>query len=121
MGLVSQKLRDSARGQQCTFQIPDICNRNPETTVLCHAPSEVKGMGNKGDDHFAAFGCLECHTALDQYRVTNREFYWLRGIRRTQAKWVEMGLMAFPETTTRAQSNSKIMPRRHPLTGKVMS
>ncbi|WP_210255108.1 nuclease domain-containing protein [Ochrobactrum sp. MC-1LL] len=50
MGIVSTKLRKSAKGQPCSFQIPGICNHDADTTVLCHAPSEVKGMGNKGHD-----------------------------------------------------------------------
>lgn len=121
MSLVSSKLRASAKGQPCTFQIPQVCCRNPETTVLCHAPSEIKGMGNKGDDHFAAFGCFECHTALDQYRVTDRDFYWLRGVRRTQKIWVELGLMQFPETSPKAKPSSKILPRRHIMSGKPIA
>ncbi|HHK5888093.1 TPA: nuclease domain-containing protein [Serratia marcescens] len=44
----SKALRDSARGQCCTLQIPGICNGNAETTVLCHLPSPTHGMGYKG-------------------------------------------------------------------------
>lgn len=32
----SDKLRKSARGQDCTLQIPVVCNRDPATTVLAH-------------------------------------------------------------------------------------
>ncbi|MGE4799277.1 nuclease domain-containing protein [Yersinia hibernica] len=49
----SKALRDSARGQCCTLQIPSICNGNPETTVLCHLPSSTHGMGYKSDDYWA--------------------------------------------------------------------
>lgn len=119
MGLVSTKLRNSARGQQCQFRVPGVCNNNPETTVLCHAPSEVKGMSNKGDDHFAAFGCFECHTALDQHRVDDPPFFWLRGIRRTQAIWFEMGLMVVPIDAVKPHTSGKIMARRHILSGEV--
>lgn len=41
----SKALRDSARGQCCTLQIPGICNSNPETTVLCHLPSLTHAWG----------------------------------------------------------------------------
>ncbi|WP_261095129.1 DUF1364 domain-containing protein [Serratia quinivorans] len=61
----SKALRDSARGQSCTLQIPGICNGNPETTVLCHLPSQTHGMGYKGDDFWAVFGCSDCHDVID--------------------------------------------------------
>ncbi|MCW6608452.1 DUF1364 domain-containing protein [Yersinia ruckeri] len=61
----SKALRDSARGQCCTLQIPGICNGNPETTVLCHLPSSTHGMGYKSDDYWAVFGCSDCHDVLD--------------------------------------------------------
>ncbi|MBC7213069.1 MAG: DUF1364 family protein, partial [Pseudomonas sp.] len=32
MRVVSKKVRESARGQDCTVRIPGICNFNPETT-----------------------------------------------------------------------------------------
>ncbi|WP_261462338.1 DUF1364 domain-containing protein [Serratia proteamaculans] len=61
----SKALRDSARGQCCTLQIPGICNGNPETTVLCHLPSSTHGMGYKSDDYWAVFGCSSCHDVID--------------------------------------------------------
>lgn len=61
----SKALRDSARGQFCTLQIPGICNGNPETTVLCHLPSSTHGMGYKSDDFWAVFGCNCCHDVID--------------------------------------------------------
>lgn len=98
----SKKLRDSARGQECTFQIPGVCNENPETTVLCHIPTkETGGMGMKPDDCTStAFGCSSCHDAIDgrtdnlEYRAS-RWFYNFRAVGRTQRRWIEMGLAAF--------------------------
>lgn len=121
MGIISTKLRSSAKGQQCTFEIPGVCNRDASTTVLCHAPSEVKGMGNKSHDFHAAFGCYACHEALDQHRVEKWEeyFYWLRGIQRTQAYWQAKGLLVIPADQSRPKPSSKIMPRRHLATGEV--
>lgn len=123
MGLISSKLRASAKGQPCTFCIPAICNGNPETTVLAHIPSEWKGAGIKSPDFSAAFACSACHDHFDQRRLSKGDsnFYALRGLQRTQAKWVEMGLLTFPETSARAAKPSKILARRHPLTGEVMS
>ena len=36
MKVVSKKIRNSARGQDCALRIPGVCNFNPETTVLAH-------------------------------------------------------------------------------------
>ena len=64
-----QKLRDSARGEDCTLQIHPYCNGNPETVVLCHLPSG-SGMGQKSPDWFAVYGCSSCHDIIDG-RITN--------------------------------------------------
>lgn len=114
MGVVSTKLRKSAKAQPCTFRIPGICNRNAETTILCHAPNEVKGMGNKGDDYHAAFGCSDCHDALDQHKLSKYEeaYTWLLGIMRTQRYWVKAGLIVVPQDTHKPKKSDKIMPRR---------
>ncbi|GLQ36705.1 hypothetical protein GCM10007908_03250 [Rhizobium albus] len=95
MGMISNKLRNSARGNQCTFQIPGVCNSEPETTVLCHLPSDAKGMGNKSDDFNAAFGCHACHEAIDQHRLSREDelFYSSRAHKRTLAYWVAKGLI----------------------------
>ncbi|MBV8660373.1 MAG: DUF1364 family protein [Burkholderiales bacterium] len=60
-------IRRTAQGQDCTIRLPDICNRNPETTVLCHSNqlADGKGMGLKAPDTAAAFGCSACHDVLD--------------------------------------------------------
>lgn len=109
MGIISTKLRNSAAGQTCTFQIPGVCSHNAETTVLCHAPSEVSGMGSKGHDFHAAFGCHTCHEALDQRRLgkVERLFYWLRGMMRTQAIWIERGLVIIPVDPATAKRRPK--------------
>lgn len=123
MGIVSTKLRKSAKGQPCSFQIPGICNHDAETTVLCHAPSEVKGMGNKGHDFHAAFGCSACHVALDQHHLEKWEeyFFWLRGIQRTQAYWQSKGLLMVPVDMARPATSSKILPRRHLVTREIIT
>lgn len=95
----SKHLRDSASGQDCTFQIVGVCNYQPETTVLCHLPDESNGMGKKSDDFCAAFGCSSCHDVIDG-RVKSDEFtefsemYLGRAMRRTWRKWQEMGLIS---------------------------
>lgn len=60
-------IRKAARGQDCTLRIPGVCNRDPETVVLCHsnALADGKGMGLKAPDTEACFGCSSCHDVLD--------------------------------------------------------
>jgi len=95
----SQKLRDSARGEECTFQIPGVCNGNPETTVLCHLPDESHGMGRKSDDFCSAYGCSACHDFLDGRNrpkgilLANVEAFTLRAMVRTWRRMIEKGLI----------------------------
>jgi hypothetical protein len=60
-------IRKAARGQDCTLQFHGVCNRNPETTVLCHSNriEDGKGWGVKAPDNKAVFGCSSCHDVLD--------------------------------------------------------
>jgi len=112
MGTVINKMRKSAKGQDCTFNLHGVCNHNPETTVLCHAPSPVKGMGNKGDDWFAAFGCSDCHRYIDEQfmKIRNEPALWLQAVRRTWAVWIDMGLIVLPAGTK--PKDKKALPPR---------
>jgi hypothetical protein len=98
MRVASKKLRDSARGEQCTFQIAGVCNYQSETVSLCHLPDESHGMARKSDDFCAAFGCSDCHSVVDG-RARNPEytgnegFYNNRANRRTIRRWLELGLI----------------------------
>lgn len=60
-------IRLSAKGKDCTFRIPGICNWNPETTVWCHSNESVdgKGAGLKARDVEGAYGCSACHAYYD--------------------------------------------------------
>mgnify|MGYP003710330633 CR=1 FL=1 len=68
--MAQTKITKSARGEDCAFRFPDICNFNPETTVLAHVGSN-SGMGMKPDDTEAAFCCSACHDAIDGRLRTN--------------------------------------------------
>ena len=92
------KIRKSARGRDCTLQIYPYCNQNPETTVLCHAPSEDKGLAVKSPDWWGAYGCSACHDIVDGRKKTNlsseeisRCFH--RGIYRTLKILIREGLI----------------------------
>ncbi|RWO22859.1 nuclease domain-containing protein [Mesorhizobium sp.] len=122
MGIVSSKLRASAKGQPCTFQIPGICNHDSSTTVLAHLPSDVKGIGNKSDDFHAAFACSECHNYIDNHRLSKEDelYFSMRGLQRTLHIWVQSGLVFVPQDTHRPKPSSKIMDRRHIASGETI-
>jgi len=92
--LVSQLLRNSARGQECTIRLPGICNRDPATTVLCHLPGG--GASIKHPDIFGAFGCLACHDEVDRRtRIGDAEYArasFFDGMVRTQQYWLDEGI-----------------------------
>ena len=95
------KLTKSARRQQCTFQIPNVCTHDVSTTVLCHLPDEsgTGHMGGKSSHWIAAFGCSKCHDVIDRRNNTraisedDREFYMRRAMIRTWRIWIETGLL----------------------------
>ena len=92
--IVSKKIRNSARGEDCTFQIVGVCNYNPETVVFCHLPDESNGMGKKSDDISGAYGCSNCHDAIDGrvYSVEleeNKDWYFRRGQTRTLRRLID--------------------------------
>ena len=95
-----QKLRDSARNEECTLQIFPYCNNNPETVVLCHVRSPDSGMGLKSPDWWAAYGCSSCHDIIDGRAgnltdITSSEI-WLaihKGQFLTMDRMIEKGLI----------------------------
>lgn len=94
MRVISQKLRDSARGQECTLRIPGVCCYDRETTVIAHLPVPgFKGMATKVPDVFAVMSCHTCHAQLDQRRWEVDPMDMLRALAETQMKWLEMGLL----------------------------
>ena len=113
MGFVSQTLRDSAKGQECTLQFPGgVCNHDPATVVLAHLPSPVKGMGNKGDDFHAVFACSNCHEQLDLHNVD--QGCVVRALQRTQKYWFDNGylIVAADKGEKVRRTSSKTMPPR---------
>ena len=92
-------LRDYARNKPCMIRLPDICNGDPETTVLCHFRMVgISGMGLKSPDLLGAWGCSNCHDAVDRRRYKDLDFDYVRlahleGVIRTQAQLIEDGVV----------------------------
>jgi len=61
------KLRKEARGRGCMVRIPNVCNHNSETVVLCHIRmAGITGTGLKAPDILGAWACSSCHDAIDR-------------------------------------------------------
>lgn len=92
-------LRKLARGRECLVRLPDVCNGNPETTVLAHFRlAGLSGMGIKSPDLFAAFACSACHDAIDRraHMDLDRDYVrlaHLEGVLRTQRVLLNLGII----------------------------
>lgn len=87
-------LRDEAQGRTCQIRLPEICNHDPTTTVLCHLRLiGVSGTGLKAADLLGAWGCSACHSAVDSGPMdySSRRAALLEGMARTQAILVAEG------------------------------
>lgn len=93
MRVISKKLRDSARGQDCTLRVTN-CSSS-ETVVLCHLPVKgFGGMGMKSPDNIAAFGCDNCHAVIDgRAKGDFTAADLMRALAETQMIWIEQGLI----------------------------
>jgi hypothetical protein len=93
------KLREAARGQNCTVRLIG-CNHNPETTILAHL-SGIRfkhGTGHKVNDMHGAWCCSNCHDQLDgrvksTYNKDQLKLAHLEGVIETQIKLIEKGLL----------------------------
>lgn len=72
--IISKKIRESARGEDCTLRSP-ACTTDQEpfdfkSTVFCHIPVKfMNGTGAKNSDFCGFYGCKACH---DWFDIDNR-------------------------------------------------
>jgi hypothetical protein len=86
-------LRDYAKGKPCMIRIPGVCNQDPATVVLCHIRmAGVTGGGLKAPDFLGAWGCSDCHQAVDSPQLGFRRLF-LEGVIRTQYQIIRDGLV----------------------------
>lgn len=95
----TKKIRDSAKGEQCTLNIASVCNYNPETTVFCHVSFTTGSDRNREGQRNGVYGCSACHDALDNRAgikgwLANDERYWYiaRALIRTAERRDELGI-----------------------------
>ena len=94
----SNKIRQAAKGQECTINIPGVCKYDTDTTVLAHINDKHHGTGMKASDISACFACFDCHNAIDRTPICEqfeefRDWYLLRGIRRTWEILIDLGII----------------------------
>lgn len=86
----SEKIRDSARDENCALRISPEC-QDGETVVFCHLNTPFKGWGMKSPDLFGVYGCYWCHQILDSSRCSDTDK--LRALIETQKKLLDKGLI----------------------------
>lgn len=98
--MAGSPLTRSARGQECQIRIPGVCSGRTDTVVLCHLNGA--GMGMKDDDDEGAYGCFECHQAVDGKSLIPHGFteagillMHYEGVHRTRAIMKRAGLIFY--------------------------
>lgn len=96
------KIRESARGEDCTVRIPGICHYQPEYTIWSHFRGLAggKGMGIKSHDACGAYACTACDAVYDGQRprpegMTKEDvdLAWLKGHILSLVKLIKKGLI----------------------------
>jgi len=95
--LRSKKIRDSAKGEDCTLRLSPNCTDEWGAVVLCHV-GKLSGTSAKCHDTFAVYGCNYCHDIIDSRVKTDiakgqiaREK--LRALEETQSKFIQKNLI----------------------------
>lgn len=92
-----KKIMDAARDEDCTFNIPGVCNYNNETVVTCHLSDGTGGSNRLTGPLSIAFGCSDCHRAIDGYDARlmsgDRDFFMRRAMMRTINRLLDLGLV----------------------------
>lgn len=63
-----QRIRDSARGEDCTLRFDLVCRNDTSTTVYCHSNRLIDGKGMGLKAKIGCYGCSNCHDVLDDRR-----------------------------------------------------
>lgn len=98
---VNQRLRDSAKGEDCLVRIPG-CPGRADMTIWSHAPMKAadKGLGIKALDWCGAYCCTYCDAVIDGQRPLppgyTRELAlldWFTGHMRSLVRAAQKGLL----------------------------
>jgi hypothetical protein len=92
------KYRLFAKDRLCTVNIPNVCNRDPKTSVSAHFNFEGGCMGGKTHDHSSGISCSSCHDVIDgrvNYKWSNPDekyLYMARSMVRTLTLAIKEGV-----------------------------
>lgn len=97
----SKKIRQAAKGQTCTLNVPGVCRQDKSTVVLCHLSTRRKGTGNKSPDLVAVDGCNRCHDWLDGRAFRGiaeqeRDTIILKALKETLMRRINQNLITLP-------------------------
>jgi len=87
----SKKIKDSARGQECSLRLPG-CSFDTEQTIFAHVGSD-RGMGFKCGDNMGVYACLPCHNSIDGHLRKTFANDILRALEETQSKLIQQELL----------------------------
>ena len=98
MNRKNNKIRQSAKGEECQLRIYPYCSGSTETVVLCHMPTGAGGMGMKSPDWWSSYGCNVCHDIVDGRRrsgLTQHEILQCMygGVYRTLSLLIDKGVV----------------------------
>lgn len=95
--VVSKKIRNSARGEDCALRIPNVCFNDTDTVILAHVKSKYKGWGMKSLDIHGMYCCFNCHAHYDLGNKIDPQWI-LDAMIETQYKLIEKGLICIPSS-----------------------
>lgn len=122
MMIRSQKIIDTARGAECAFRFPGICQGGTETTVWAHLNGAKfgKGAGVKAHDVLGAPACFSCHRYLDVGHATkpliSTETLLLCVLEAVTGTWVSLiqaGVVSVPQDKPKP-AHERPIPVRKP-------
>lgn len=96
------KIRESARGEDCTVRLPGVCTFDPAMTIWSHARwnSAGKGKSIKAVDLAGAYACTSCDQVYDGQMkpppgMTREQIDmdWMHGHLRSLVRLVQKGLI----------------------------
>lgn len=117
----SQAVLDSARGAQCAFRFPGICQGGTETTVWAHLNGARfgKGAGIKAHDILGGHACFYCHSYLDTGHGTHPQMSHdvflecvLGGVTETLVRLIVAGVVSVPQNKPKASHEAPVKPRK---------
>ena len=89
--LVSKAIRQSAKGEECTINLPG-CNHDTATTVFCHMRYFTwAGMGQKPPDILGFYACSNCHAEQERGNAGFDDL--LRALGKTLLRLLAKGLI----------------------------